>query len=139
MRSMMFKAALAALLISAPMASALARDHHENHEMGPQTQGSPSGGDVTGSQLPISGQPQVHPVGVILTELRNDDARIANDRHMKRISTAEARQLRGEDAAIRRTAVSDAGYGGMLSAGTYSQLQSEVSSLDGQITHDAGR
>lgn len=135
MRSMMFKAALAALLISAPMASALARDH----EMGPQTQGSPSGGDVTGSQLPISGQPQVHPVGVILTELRNDDARIANDRHMKRISTAEARQLRGEDAALRRTAVSDAGYGGMLSAGTYSQLQSEVSSLDGQISHDAGR
>lgn len=81
----------------------------------------------------------MHPVGVILTELRNDDARIANDQKLRRISAAEARQLRGEDAAIRRTAMSDAGYGGMLSSGQYSQLQGEVSSLDAQISRDTAQ
>ncbi|PWK63540.1 hypothetical protein C8K44_12434 [Aminobacter sp. AP02] len=142
MRSMAFKAALAALLITAPMASAFAKEHTSD------TSGSPShetyrdffdGGDNTGNSTSIAGHLQVHPVSYILSELRNDDARIANDRHMRRISAAQARQLTGEDAAIRRTATSDAGYGGMLSAGTYSQLQSEVSSLGSQISRDAGR
>ena len=141
MRSMALKAALAALLITAPMASAFAKDHNVDHTgISPSqaTRGSSSlsfddDSDNTGDSLPISGHPQVHPVSYILSELRSDDARIANDQHMRRISAAEARQLRSEDAAIRRTATSDAGYSGTLSAGTYAQLQSEVSSLDSQI------
>lgn len=137
MRSFILKAAFAAVLISTPFASALARDHDMHGGRGPNFSDHSGDGDDTNSSAPISGQPQMRPVGVVLSELRSDGARIASDRHMKLITTAEARALNGEDAAIRRTAVAEAGYSGLLPSGEFNQLQAEVATLNGQINHDA--
>lgn len=137
MRSFILKAACAAILISTPVASALARDHDMHGAREPRLSDHSGDGDDTNSSAPISGQSHMRPVGVVLSELRSDGARIASDRHMKLITTAEARALNGEDAAIRKTAVAEAGYAGLLPSGEFNQLQAEVATLDSQINHDA--
>lgn len=64
MRSMAFTAILAAVLVSAPMATAFARGGHDHagggHERSHSREASQGLGenDNTGSQLPISGQPR---------------------------------------------------------------------------------
>ncbi|WP_269931394.1 hypothetical protein [Aminobacter sp. HY435] len=139
MRSLIVQAAVAAILVSTPLASALARDHDMHGVREPRISDHSGDGDSSNSSAPISGQPQLRPVGVVLSELRSDDARIAADRRMKLITAVDARNLRAEDAAIRKAAVSDAGYGGMLSAGQFSQLQAQVTGLADQINRDASR
>ncbi|ODT07514.1 MAG: hypothetical protein ABS58_06870 [Mesorhizobium sp. SCN 65-20] len=99
-------------------------------------------GDSSDSSKPISGQPQLqrmYPVNVILGELHSDDARIAADRKMRLVTPAQARALTGEDAAIRRAALNDAGGRGVVSSSQYNQLTAEVSNLDSQIARDSGR
>lgn len=149
MRSLTMKAALAAVLVAAPLASAFARDHHAasadsrpTHPGSAAVAGMADEGDSSDSSKPIYGQPQLqrmYPVNVILGELRSDDARIAADRKMRLVTPAQARTLTGEDAAIRRTALNEAGGGGMVSSSQYNQLTAEVSNLDSQIARDSGR
>lgn len=149
MRSLTMKAALAAVLVAAPLSSAFARDHHaasaasSSQISHPDTlSGMADEGDSSDSSKPIYGQPQLqrmYPVNVILGELHSDDARIATDRKMRLVTPAQARALTGEDAAIRRAALNDAGGRGVVSSSQYNQLTAEVSNLDSQIARDSGR
>ncbi len=151
MRSLTLKAALAAVLVTTPLASAFARDHHpasgaSSSQISRSGIGALNGmageGDSSDSSKPISGQPQLqrmYPVNVILGELHSDDARIAADRKMRLVTPAQARALTGEDAAIRRAALNDAAGRGVVSSSQYNQLTAEVSNLDSQIARDSGR
>ena len=122
MRSMAFKAALAAILISTPLATAFAKEHHGTMREF-SFQSSPSGGDTPDSPAPSYGYAPGGQLRAVLDDLQGDDARIASDRQARLITPAEARSLRGEEAMIRRTAARDSARdGGMIPAGEYSQL-----------------
>lgn len=141
MRSMAFKAVLAAFLVSAPLATAFARDHNSggSHAGNFSQSKGLSDGDNTDSSAPIYGQQQGGPLNYILGELRSDDARINADRQMKLITAAEAHGLRSEDAMLRRAAERDAAGTGFIPAGEYGQVSKEVNALGMQINRDAGQ
>lgn len=137
MRSMAFKAALAAILVSTPLATAFAKEHHGTMREF-SFQNSPSGGDKSDSPALSDGYMSGGQLRAILADLQGDDARIVSDRKARLITPAEARSLRGEEAMIRRTAVRDSARdGGNIPAGAYDQLVAEVNDLGLQIGHDA--
>lgn len=139
MRSLAFKAALAALLLSAPIGSALAKAHHAGVDAFPNVS-SPSGGDRPDSPPPSVGYAPGGQLRAILDDLQNDDARIVSDRRAKLITPSEVRSLRGEEAMIRRTAARDsAADGGKIPTGEYDQLMAQVMGLGSQIDQDAGQ
>lgn len=137
MRSMAFKAALAVILVSTPLATAFAKEHHGTMREFP-SQVSPSGGDTPDSPAPSYGYAPGGQLRAILDDLQGDDARIMSDRQARLITPAEIRSLRGEEAMIRRTAMRDSARdGGKIPAGAYDQLMAEVNDLGLQIGHDA--
>ena len=137
MRSMAFKAALAAILITTPLATAFAKEHHGTMREF-SFQSSPSGGDRPDSPAPSYGYAPGGQLRAILDDLQGDDARIMNDRRARLITPSEVRSLRGEEAMIRRTAARDAARdGSKLPAAAYDQLMAEVSGLGLQIDRDA--
>jgi len=134
---MAFKAALAAILVSTPLATAFAKEHHGTMREF-SFQNSPSGGDKPDSPALSDGYASGGQLRAILADLQGDDARIVSDRQARLITPAEARSLRGEEAMIRRTAVRDSARdGGNIPAGAYDQLMAEVNDLGLQIGHDA--
>ncbi|WP_432286364.1 hypothetical protein SLT36_06435 [Aminobacter sp. BA135] len=137
MRSMAFKAALAAILVSTPLATAFAKEHHGTMREF-SFQNSPSGGDKPDSPAPSDGYATGGQLRAILDDLQGDNARLMSDRHAKLITPAELRGLRGEEAMIRRTAIRDSARdGGKIPAGQYDRLMAEVNDLGMQIDHDA--
>ncbi|QOF69705.1 hypothetical protein IG197_17820 [Aminobacter sp. SR38] len=137
MRSMAFKAALAAILASTPLATAFAKEHHGTiREF--SFQNSPSGGDKPDAPALSDGYATGGQLRAILEDLQADDARIMSDSKARLITPAELRSLRGEEARIRRTAVRDSARdGGNIPAGAYDQLMAEVNDLGLQLDHDA--
>jgi hypothetical protein len=136
MRSMAFKAALAAILISTPLATAFAKEHHGSMREF-SFQNGPSGGNTPDSPAPSYGYAPGGQLRAILDDLQADDARIVSDRQATLITPAEVRSLRGEEAMIRRTAAGDSARdGGKIPAGEYGQLMAQLSSLNAQISRD---
>ncbi len=107
MRSTMFKAALAAVLIATPLTAAFAAP-------GPTTY-APNG------QLDS-----------ILSDLSDANARIANERSKRLMTPAEARGLHVEVASIRKNAIAD-NKDGVISMGQYRPLMAQVENLQGQL------
>jgi hypothetical protein len=107
MRSTLFKAALAAFLISTPLTTAFAA--------APATTYAPNG------QLDS-----------ILTDLSDANARIANDRSQRLMTPAQARGLHVEVTSIRRDAIA-ANRDGMIPIGQYRPLMAQVENLQGQL------
>ncbi|CAI2932703.1 hypothetical protein [Aminobacter niigataensis] len=133
MRSLTLKAALAAFLVSAPLGGiAFAAPMHEPHFRSSDHDDSdapPPTTYVTGGQL-----------SAVLNDLRDADARIQSDQHLKLITPAEARGLEAQGTTIRKAAVADSVRdGGLIPAGEYHQLMARISGLDDQVGHDAFR
>lgn len=154
MRSLTFKAALAALLVSVPLASAYAASaastastasaasRHEpsfgmsdRARLGDRVRSSDhDGSDVAALSSYVRGGQ----LSAVLNDLRDSDARIATDRKLKLISAAEMRGLRAEEAAIRKAAIGDSARdNAMIPTVQYQQLMAQVANLNAQIDHAA--
>jgi hypothetical protein len=133
MRSLIVKAALAALLISTPLTAAFAaagRDHTApGHERGEPA--NRFGGDHAPAPSTYAPNGQLD---AILADLGDTNARITYDRSHGLITPAQARRLRVEEATIRREAVADNRRdSGMMPMGQYEQLMAQVSQLQRQL------
>ncbi|MBB6465389.1 hypothetical protein HNQ96_001247 [Aminobacter lissarensis] len=132
MRSLTLKAAFAASLMSAPLASAVAAPMHEPHFRSMDHDDSdapPPSTYATGGQL-----------SAVLNDLHDTDVRIQSDRRTRLIAPAEARGLEAQAAAIRKAAVAGSiGDCGMIPAGQYHQLMAQISGLDDMVGQDAFR
>jgi hypothetical protein len=166
MRSLTFKAALAALLVSVPFASAYAASmgsaastgstgstgsaastasaasrHEPNFGLGDRDRLGDhvrlSDHDSSDTQ-PLPGYVRGGQLSAVLDELRASDARIASDHKRKLISSAEMRGLRAEEAAIRKAAIADSARdNAMIPNPQYQQLMAQVTNLNAQIDHAA--
>ncbi len=143
MRSSMFKAALAAFLISTPLTMAFAASPHDHGERGNVSEHGHFGGHghfregviLGGHGRDYVGYSTYAPNGqldAILADLSDANARIAYDRSNGLVTPAQARVLRGEAASIRRTAVAE-NKDGKIPMGQYSQLMAQVENLQSQL------
>lgn len=154
MHSFIFRSALAALVVSLPLATASAASHGHGGN-GPHMSGRVFGDpdevfpddpgylfDYYSYPAPAPSTPvyiQTKRFDTVLGDLRAADSRIAADRDHKRLSAAQARALGGQDNAIRDEAVRAADRdGGRLSVSQYDALMRRIHGLDQAIDRDAG-
>lgn len=151
-RSAIFSSALAALLVSVPLATASAASHGHGgngpHASGRAFDGSLDEGfpdnpaymqDFYGYSAPSTPvYIQTGRVDTVLGDLRAADGRVAADRDHRRLSAAEAHALDAQIDAIRNEAVRAADRdGGSLPATQYDALMRRIHGLDRAIDRDA--
>lgn len=152
MRSFLLKAAIAAVLATAPISISYAAGHGRDHESLGGRANSDTGGDgetasewmhdgpwgslVTAhQQMPVLGFLMQQPrLAVINADLNQATHRINRDRHNGSLNAAEARVVRKEDSAIQTAALRDAARnGGRLTYPEYRVLSMQVAQLDRTI------
>lgn len=151
MRSLILKAAVAATVLTVPLAAFAdpsdRPDYSENSgDHGPMGEPlplpSPSGGFM--NMLKAQPAPVIHQrvtfrpyLNTVERGLRKADARIDADRQHNWLTVAEAKQLRAQDAKIWRVAAADAKANhGRLSAAEYRALEARIASLNRTIGRD---
>ena len=151
MHSFILKSALAAMLVSLPLATASAASHGHGGD-GPHAVGRAFGNfdgvfpDDPAYMQDFYGYPAPStPVTIqggrfdtVLGDLRAADGRIAADRDHQRLSAAQARALGAQINAIRNEAVRAVDRdGGRLPAPQYDALMRRIHGLDQAIDRDA--
>ncbi|TCU29389.1 hypothetical protein EV130_102572 [Rhizobium azibense] len=142
MRSLIVKAALTAILITVPLATAFAASHPSRHSHGARA-GENDHRTHWARSEPGDDDPLVDPMPMFITDSRMDtilaeisaaDGRIAADSGRMMLSAAEVRDLRSQEAAIRRQAIQVALSDGMISRFHYHVIEHQIADLDRAIS-----
>ncbi|ATU94318.1 hypothetical protein [Phyllobacterium zundukense] len=154
MRSLIFKTALAAILISTPLATAYAASHDSHDSHGSRASGEFDSHDhdrrdyralydldddpVVNEVTPMPTFVSDTRLNTILGELHAADGRIMADRGRRMLNPAEVRGLRSKEAMIRGEAVRTAALnGGVVPGMRYHVIQRQIANLDTTISRDA--